>query len=290
MSTGALRTYRGRFAPSPSGPLHDGSLLAAMASYLDARAQGGQWLLRIEDIDSPRVVAGADSVIIQQLQTLGMLWDAPPVWQSQRLTLYQEAFSRLQAGGHVYGCACTRRMLTSGPYPGTCRQGLPAGQQARAWRLRVREGTEHFTDRWQGPQSQDVAREVGDFILRRADGLWAYQLVVVVDDGLQGITDIVRGTDLLDSTARQRMLARLLGYEPPRVMHVPLLYDTEGRKLSKQNHAPALDLSDPLNTLQKAWRALGFEPFAARDLEAFWAGALPYWAARYAPGGGIGKQ
>ncbi|NLC35707.1 MAG: tRNA glutamyl-Q(34) synthetase GluQRS, partial [Alcaligenaceae bacterium] len=192
--------YRGRFAPSPSGPLHNGSLLAAMASYLDARAHGGQWLLRIEDIDTPRVVTGADTFIMRQLQALGMHWDAPPVWQSQRLPLYQKAFQRLQAQGCVYGCACTRRMLDSGPYPGTCRNGLPAGQQARSWRLLVPEGTEYFTDRWQGPQSQDIARETGDFILRRADGLWAYQFVVVVDDGQQGISHIVRGTDLLDST------------------------------------------------------------------------------------------
>lgn len=285
MSTGATQNYRGRFAPSPSGPLHDGSLLAAMASYLDARAHGGQWLLRIEDIDTPRVLAGADTLIMQQLQTLGMHWDEPPVWQSQRLGLYQAAFDRLQAMGYVYGCACTRRMLKDGPYPGTCRLGLPPGQKARAWRLRTPQARVHFIDRWQGPQSQDVAREVGDFILRRADGLWAYQLVVVVDDGLQGITDIVRGTDLLDSTARQRVLAGLLGYSPPRVMHVPLLCDTEGRKLSKQNHAPALDLRRPLDTLQRAWRSLGFELFDAHSIEIFWARALPLWAARHCSGG-----
>lgn len=254
-----------------------------MASYLDARAHGGRWLLRIEDIDTPRVVTGADTLIMRQLQALGMHWDETPVWQSQRLPLYQAAFERLRAQERVYGCACTRRMLTGGPYPGTCRGGLPAGLVARAWRLRVPEGPEHFIDRWQGPQSQDVDREVGDFILRRADGLWAYQFVVVVDDGLQGITDIVRGTDLLDSTARQRVLARMLGYEPPRVMHVPLLCDREGRKLSKQNHAPALDLADPLHTLRQAWGTLGFEPFSARDIETFWARALPLWAARHGP-------
>ena len=284
MNTGAARSYRGRFAPSPSGPLHDGSLLAAMASYLDARAHGGQWLLRIEDIDTPRVVTAADTLIMQQLEALGMHWDAPPVWQSQRLPLYQAAFDRLKAQGHIYGCACTRRMLAAGPYPGTCRQGLGAGQQARAWRLRVPEGREHFIDRWQGPQSQDVAHEVGDFILRRADGLWAYQFVVVVDDGLQGITDIVRGGDLLDSTARQRVLAALLGYPPPRVMHVPLLCDREGRKLSKQNHAPALDLTHPPNTLLRAWKRLGFEAFEADSVETFWARALPLWAARHCAG------
>lgn len=277
-------SYRGRFAPSPSGPLHDGSLLAAMASYLDARAHHGQWLLRIEDIDTPRVVQGADTVIQQQLQALGMHWDEAPVWQSQRLSLYEAAFARLQQAGLIYGCACTRRMLTGGPYPGTCRHGLPPGQRARAWRLRVPEGeasTESFVDRWFGPQTQNVAREVGDFILRRADGLWAYQFVVVVDDGLQGITDVVRGADLLDSTARQRLLARMLGFTPPRVMHVPLLYDSEGRKLSKQNHAPALDLNQPLQTLQRAWQGLGFPAFPADSIQDFWARALPAWAARH---------
>ncbi|HLT98287.1 MAG TPA: tRNA glutamyl-Q(34) synthetase GluQRS [Burkholderiaceae bacterium] len=276
--------YRGRFAPSPSGPLHDGSLLAAMASFLDARAHGGQWLLRIEDIDTPRVVSGADAVIMQQLQALGMHWDEAPVWQSQRLSLYEQAFERLRQSGRIYGCACTRRMLTGGPYPGTCRDGLPMGQVARAWRLRVPEGeasAEHFVDRWMGEQCQNVEKEVGDFILRRADGLWAYQFVVVVDDGLQGITDIVRGADLLDSTARQRVLARMLGFPPPRVMHVPLLYDAEGRKLSKQNHAPALDLDRPLETLSRAWQALGFPGFAADSIETFWARALPAWAARH---------
>lgn len=255
-----------------------------MASYLDARAHRGQWILRIEDIDTPRVVTGADAFIMQQLQTLGMHWDEEPVWQSARLGQYQAAFERLRSQGRVYGCACTRSQLTLGPYPGTCRQGLPAGRPARAWRLRLPDapaGVEHFTDRWYGPQSQDVAKEVGDFILRRADGLWAYQFVVVVDDGLQGITDIVRGADLLDSTARQRLLARMLGYSPPRVMHVPLLCNEQGRKLSKQNHAPALDLQRPLDTLFRAWQALGFAHFPAENIESFWADALPIWAARH---------
>ena len=284
-ASGAIPFYRGRFAPSPSGPLHDGSLVAAMASYLDARAHGGKWLLRIEDIDTPRVVDGADHYIMQQLQTLGMHWDEPPVWQSGRLSLYQAAFEQLKAGGHVYGCACTRRMLTGGPYPGTCRNGLGEGVQPRAWRLKVPPGRRSFIDRWQGPQSQDVATEVGDFILRRADGLWAYQFVVVVDDGLQEITDVVRGVDLLDSTARQQALAELLGQVPPRVMHVPLIRDESGRKLSKQNHAPELDLSSPVRTLQRAWQALGFESFPAADIDEFWRKAVPHWAARHGMGG-----
>ena len=255
-----------------------------MASYLDARAHRGQWLLRIEDIDTPRVMEGADAFIMKQLQTLGMHWDETPVWQSARLGLYQTAFEQLRAQGRLYGCACTRSMLADGPYPGTCRHGLAPGQAARAWRLRIPDSpnsVERFNDRWYGAQSQDVAREVGDFILRRADGLWAYQFVVVVDDALQGVTDIVRGADLLDSTARQRLLARLLGYSLPRVMHVPLLCNQQGCKLSKQNHAPALDLQHPLDTLFKAWQALGFTRFPAEDIQKFWDGAVPIWAARH---------
>lgn len=282
-ATHTIATYTGRFAPSPSGPLHDGSLVAALASYLDARAAHGTWLLRIEDIDTPRCVAGADTVIMQQLQALGMHWDAPPVWQSQRLPLYQSAFDTLREQGRAFACACTRKELQAhGPaYPGTCRHGLPEGRQARAWRFRVAEGAEHFTDRRHGALQQDVAREVGDVIIRRADGLWAYQLVVVVDDIDQGITHIVRGDDLLDSTARQRQLARALGHELPPTLHVPLLLDAHGRKLSKQNRAPAIDTGQPLQALMRAWQALGFTPFATDSLQAFWPQAIARWAGRF---------
>ncbi|NYT45726.1 tRNA glutamyl-Q(34) synthetase GluQRS [Alcaligenaceae bacterium] len=276
------RPYRGRFAPSPSGPLHNGSLLAAMASFLDARVHQGQWLLRIEDIDTPRVVPGADRVIMNQLTKLGMHWDEQVVWQSQRLTLYQAAFVSLADRDLVYGCACTRQELPAdGPYPGTCSAGLPQERRARAWRFRVPTGIEAFHDRWQGPQQQDVAAQTGDFIIKRADGLWAYQMVVVVDDGEQGITHIVRGHDLLDSTARQRMLARQLGIAYPEVMHVPLLRDSAGRKLSKQNHAAAMDLDHPLLTLGRAWQALGFDTLQASSVEAFWVKAQEQWAHRY---------
>ncbi len=278
---GDKRSYRGRFAPSPSGPLHDGSLIAAMASFLDARAHRGEWLLRVEDIDTPRVVPGADRIIMGQLQALGMHWDEPPVWQSQRLQRYQAAFDTLAARNLVYGCACTRQELSPGAYPGTCRNGLPPGRQARAWRFKVPPGIERFHDRWLGWQQQDVAAEVGDFIVRRADGLWAYQMAVVVDDGDQRITDIVRGTDLLDSTARQRMLARQLNLPCPRVMHVPLLLDEAGRKLSKQNHAKALDLADPVHTLNKAWRALGFQALPETSPATFWRSAQGQWALRF---------
>ncbi len=309
------RPYVGRFAPSPSGPLHEGSLVAAMASYLDARAHHGQWLVRIEDIDTPRVVPGADAVIMGQLQALGMHWDDAPVWQSQRLARYQDAFDTLLQGQQVYGCACTRLEVSQAlnaqaeiqardqarsrqptrptppdaglktqerPYPGTCRHGLPPGRRARAWRFKTSSSvTETFTDRWLGPQRQNVGREVGDFILKRADGLWAYQLVVVVDDAAQGVTDIVRGADLLSSTARQQALARALGVHYPAVMHVPLVLDEYGQKLSKQNHATALATAHPVQTLNAAWRRLGFETLSAGDAAAFWDRATRQWALRF---------
>lgn len=277
----ALAGYTGRFAPSPSGPLHDGSLVAAMASFLDARAHGGRWLLRIEDIDGPRVVPGADRLIMQQLQALGMQWDEPPVWQSHRLPLYQQAFDRLLAEGRAYPCGCTRHEVPPGArYPGTCRDGLH-GRRPRAWRFRVDPGVERFTDRWVGPQAQDVEADIGDFIIKRADGLWAYQLAVVVDDGDQGITHIVRGADLLDSTPRQRMLGRHLRLPCPEVMHVPLAHDAQGRKLSKQNHAAALDLAHPLATLDKAWERLGFAALHADHPDAFWREATAQWGRRF---------
>ncbi|OZI21184.1 tRNA glutamyl-Q(34) synthetase GluQRS [Bordetella genomosp. 9] len=294
-------TYIGRFAPSPSGPLHAGSLVAALASYVDARAQGGAWLLRMEDIDGPRTVAGADRVIMRQLRSLGLQWDGEVIWQSRRDAAYRQALDDLTARGLVYGCACTRREIMEShaalerargapvalldgerPYPGTCRDNLPPGRQARAWRLRVPPGEETFVDRWLGPQRQDVAHAVGDFVLKRADGMWAYQLAVVVDDAAQGVTDVVRGADLLSSTARQRVLARMLGARPPRVMHVPLVLDpATGLKLSKQNHAPALDLTRPLEALALAWRALGFGPIAADRPASFLAEATRQWARRY---------
>lgn len=288
--------YVGRFAPSPSGPLHAGSLATALASWLDARAQRGRWLLRIEDVDTPRTVPGAADVIMGQLQALGLVWDGEIVWQTQRNDAYQAAFDALAARGLIYGCGCTRREIadsalrgqtapgTDGerPYPGTCRHGLPAGREARAWRLRVPEGLERFEDRWLGAQEQDVAQAVGDFALRRADGLWAYQLAVVVDDAAQGVTDVVRGADLLSSTARQRVLGRLLGLPPLRYLHVPLILDpASGLKLSKQNGAPAIDTRSPLPALQAAWAALGFTPLPAADVASFLQDATVRWAERF---------
>lgn len=285
-----LLPYTGRFAPSPSGPLHLGSAVAAVASYVDARAHAGQWLVRIEDLDTPRVVQGATDIILQQLNTLGMRWDGEILYQSRRLEVYQAAFDRLLSLNLVYPCGCTRREIADSvlrlhgepadgerPYPGICRHGLPPGRQGLSWRLRVPEGAVHFKDRWLGAMEQDVASTVGDFIIRRADGIWAYQLAVVVDDAAQGITDIVRGEDLLSSTARQQQLAKMLGFDVPRVLHVPLAVDDAGLKLSKQNNATALNLAQPLEVLQKSWQLLGFERLNVSNIEDFWAQATPVW-------------
>jgi glutamyl-Q tRNA(Asp) synthetase len=262
----------GRFAPSPTGPLHAGSLVAALASWLDARAQGGRWLVRIEDVDTARCVPGADRVILRQLADCALVPDEAPVWQSTRSALYQAALDRLLESGLAYPCACSRKDIEHAlaalgrlrprhgelVYPGTCRGGLHGGA-ARAWRLRVAPGVVQWHDRRLGGQQQDVAREVGDFVLRRADGLWAYQLAVVVDDAEQGITDVVRGEDLADNTARQILLQRALGLPTPRYLHTPLVLGTNGDKLSKQNGARAVDTSDPLRALNAAAEVLGLQ-------------------------------
>lgn len=288
--------YVGRFAPSPSGPLHAGSLVAALASYLDARVHAGRWLLRIEDIDETRTVQGAAQDIIAALAALDMRSDGPVLVQSQRKARYQLARERL--GALTYPCGCSRKEIADSRvgtasdgaaiYPGTCRHGLAPGKEARTLRLRVPDPGQagervQFEDRWLGPQAQHLAAEVGDFVLQRADGFWAYQLAVVVDDAEQGVTDIVRGADLLDSTARQIYLQGLLGYPTPRYLHVPLLMNETGEKFSKQNGAQALDLSQPLQALQQAAAFLGLDTGAARDRERFWSLALTGWQARFGP-------
>jgi glutamyl-Q tRNA(Asp) synthetase len=254
--------YVGRFAPSPTGPLHFGSLVAALASWLDARRAGGRWLLRMEDLDAPRVMPGAADAILRQLEACGLEWDGPVVAQSARLDLYAAALEKLAP--HAYPCACTRRELEDSAlaidgsriYPGTCRNGLPAGKTARALRLRTPAAPVRFVDRVQGEIVQSVAAEAGDFVLRRADGLYAYQLAVVVDDDAQGVTDVVRGADLLDSTARQILLQRLLGFPTPRYLHVPVAANAAGEKLSKQTRAPDAKARD----LAPALRFLGMAP------------------------------
>jgi glutamyl-Q tRNA(Asp) synthetase len=262
----------GRFAPSPTGPLHPGSLVAALASWLDARACGGRWLVRIEDVDTPRCVPGAAETILQQLADCTLVPDEIPVWQSQRGSLYQAALDQLVNEGRAYPCACSRKDIERAlaaqgrsverhaelAYPGTCRTGLD-GRAPRAWRLRVESGLVRWQDRRLGPQQQDVEREVGDFVLKRADGLWAYQLAVVVDDAQQGITQVVRGEDLADNTARQILLQRALRLPTPGYLHTPLLLAPNGEKLSKQNGAHALPTYEPLRVLNRAARLLGLQ-------------------------------
>jgi glutamyl-Q tRNA(Asp) synthetase len=312
-SVGAI--YIGRFAPSPTGALHAGSLAAALGSWLDARAHGGRWLVRIEDVDTPRCVPGADQVILRQLAACGLLPDAPPVWQSQRGLLYQAALDRLLAHGRAYPCACSRKDIEDAQaalglprerhgelvYPGTCRAGLQ-GRPARAWRLvcsdlegnrpAARSGsaqvaiktiasTVRWTDRRLGPQQQDVAAEVGDFVLRRADGLWAYQLAVVVDDAAQGMTHVVRGEDLADNTARQILLQQALELPAPAYLHTPLVLGANGEKLSKQNGAQPLDLADPLAALREAAVVLGLEPATAPTASDWLAQAVQAWRSRW---------
>ncbi|MDO4681630.1 MAG: tRNA glutamyl-Q(34) synthetase GluQRS [Lautropia sp.] len=360
--------YIGRFAPSPSGPLHAGSIVAALASYLDAKAHDGLWLLRIEDIDPPRVEAGADARIRHQLRFLGLNWDAPPWYQSARVDRYQAAFETLRQQGRIYGCGCTRREIAAAwaqrkapqtqqqpeaaprrqalqlsepapawhektqrrdrhdqspahvnrpestspahgrarknavikhsafnqtpilpgavvgtdetPYLGTCRHGLPSGRHARAWRFRVSDEHVAFEDRWLGPQHQHPIKDCGDFVLRRADGVWAYQLAVVVDDAEAGVTDIVRGADLLSSTGRQILLQKALGYATPRYTHLPLLMGENGQKLSKQNGAPGIDSTgrvDAVDILNDACRLLGLRQPGSRDPVVWLTAATEQW-------------
>ena len=244
--------YVGRFAPSPTGPLHFGSLVAALASWLDARAAGGRWLVRIEDLDPPREQAGAADEILRSLEHLGLCWDGPVVFQSDRNQLYEAAIEKLKK--HAYWCGCSRSEVADSSlglaadgaqiYPGTCRDGLPPGRSPRALRLKVVNESISFADRVQGRVEQHLAREVGDFVLLRADRQFAYQLAVVADDAAQGVSDVVRGADLLGSTARQIFLQRLLGIPTPRYLHVPAAVDAAGEKLSKQTGAGAVAQAD----------------------------------------------
>lgn len=292
-AAGAARSasYTGRFAPSPTGPLHAGSLVAALASLLDARAHRGRWLLRIEDLDAPREMPGAARSIIDTLARLGFRHDGEIVFQSRRDDAYRQAFERLVAGGNAYPCGCTRREVADSstrpgeapvrgekPYPGTCRHGMPEGRTARAWRVRVDSTPVCWSDRRAGTRCDRLDEQVGDFVVRRADGQWAYQLAVVVDDDAQGVTDVVRGEDLLDSTARQLHLRRLLGLRAPRHLHVPVLVDATGAKLSKQTGAPPIDASQPIEALDAALEALGLGRIEPEALERWWSLATERWA------------
>ncbi|WNL39344.1 tRNA glutamyl-Q(34) synthetase GluQRS [Halomonas sp. PAMB 3232] len=249
--------YRGRFAPTPSGPLHFGSLVAALGSYLDARAVGGQWLVRIEDIDPPRCPPGTDTTILRQLEAFGLHWDGPVVWQSARSDAYQAALERLRQQGLSYPCSCSRKQWQAyDVYPGWCRDGLREPGKPIAWRLRTDLGQRPiiWPDRLLGAQRFDPA-DLGDVVLKRKDGLWAYQLAVVVDDADQHISDIVRGVDLLDNTPWQMQLQGALGYPVPRYLHLPLVMSPDGQKLSKQNLAPAL-ASEPVAIARQLFQAI----------------------------------
>jgi glutamyl-Q tRNA(Asp) synthetase len=260
-----MAEYVGRFAPSPTGPLHFGSLVAALASYLEARAAKGKWLVRLDDLDRPRVQPGAADEILRALERLGFEWDGPVLVQSDRVERYRANLDELTRRGLAYPCSCSRKELEDSTlaidgariYPGTCRHGPAPGKTARALRLRTHGAPIGFADAIQGWVEQRVEQEAGDYVLLRADGTIAYQLAVVVDDMDQGVTDVVRGADLLDSTARQIHLQRLLGARTPRYAHVPVALNAAGEKLSKQTGARPLNLSDPKAELARARRLLG---------------------------------
>jgi len=283
--------YVGRFAPSPTGPLHFGSLVAALASWLDARVAGGRWLLRMEDLDKPREQPGAADTILRQLEALGLTWDGPVMVQSRRDARYRAALHRLAREGVTYACGCTRREIADSAlgidgahiYPGSCRQGLPPGKVARTIRVRTNPEPIRFFDRVQGECLQNIEREVGDFVVLRADGLFAYQLAVVVDDADQQITDIVRGADLIDSSARQILLQRQLGLATPRYAHVPVAVTAGGEKLSKQTGAAPIDAARGAVAIARALLFLGHPPpldLSPRELLSW---ALAHWDIRCVP-------
>ncbi len=288
------RAYRGRFAPSPTGALHAGSLVAALASWLDARAHCGSWLLRIEDVDTARCSAAAAQQIVAQLDACGLHPDFQPLWQSQRHVAYASALQSLRQRGLAYACGCSRSAIEAvwaargvvrqpgieQPYPGTCRDGL-RGREPRAWRLRLPDGagaSVQWHDRRLGSQRQDVAAAVGDFVLHRADGQWAYQLAVVVDDAWQGVSDVVRGEDLADNTARQILLQRALDLPTPRYLHTPLVRAADGHKLSKQHGAAAIDGTDALAALRTAGQCLGLPDQPSSTPPEWLRAAVPTWA------------
>jgi glutamyl-Q tRNA(Asp) synthetase len=280
--------YRGRFAPSPTGPLHFGSLVAAVGSYLDAKYHHGTWLVRMEDLDTPRCVTGAAENILRTLDAFGLHSDEPVLYQSQRTAAYEDALRMLQSNGAAYPCCCTRKEIADsalngieGPvYPGTCRNGIPIGREARAWRVRTNNEAVEFDDVLQGCCTQYLENEIGDFVVKRADGLFAYQLAVVVDDAFQCITHIVRGADLLDSTPRQIYLQQLLGLRIPQYLHLPIAVNESGEKLSKQTLAAPVDETHPAPTLLRVLNFLKQQPpttMAGSSVETVLEWAIQNW-------------
>ena len=282
------KPYRGRFAPSPTGPLHFGSMVAAVGSFLEARHRGGEWLVRMEDLDPPREAPGAADDILRTLEAFGLHWDGEVVYQSRRHALYEEALERLRARDALYACACSRREIADSSvsgvdglvYPGTCRGGIAPGRAPRAWRVKVDGQKIEFIDAIQGSMARDLAVDFGDFVVRRADGFFAYQLAVVVDDAAQGITGIVRGADLIESTPRQIHLQYLLDLPTPDYLHLPVALNAQSEKLSKQTFATPLDAVRPLPALLQVMLFLGQAAppeLAAGSLGDFWRWAVTHW-------------
>ncbi|HEX9178861.1 MAG TPA: tRNA glutamyl-Q(34) synthetase GluQRS [Burkholderiales bacterium] len=288
MPQAAASRYRGRFAPSPTGPLHFGSLVAAAGSFLEARCRGGEWLVRMEDLDPPRVVPGAADDILRTLEALGFAWDGNVAWQSRRADAYHAALERLRETGLTYPCACSRKEVADSAvagiegfvYPGTCRGGLPLGREPRALRVNTVGQAVGFRDALQGTVRQQLDTEIGDFIVYRADRVFAYQLAVVVDDAWQELTHVVRGADLLASTPRQIYLQRLLGFPTPEYLHLPVAVNAAGEKLSKQTGATPVLAADPLPPLMAALGFLGHPPppeLARGTVRDLWAWAAENW-------------
>lgn len=286
--------YRGRFAPSPSGPLHFGSLIAAVGSYLQARKQRGEWLVRMEDLDLPRCVKGADTIILNTLEFYGLFWDGEVMYQSQRNQAYDTALEQLQSLNACYPCSCTRSEISAIAkqgiegliYPGTCRNGLPAGKNGKSIRTRLDDAIISVDDYLQGSISQHLFRDYGDFVIKRGDGLFAYQLAVVVDDAEQAITQIVRGSDLFDSTPRQIWLQKKLAYHTPSYLHLPIATNSDNEKLSKQSYAKAISNKDPRLEIIRALDFLGQQPpeeLRASDLNSLWAWAIEHWSLKKIP-------
>ena len=276
--------YRGRFSPSPTGPLHFGSLIAALGSYLDAKQHNGKWLVRIEDLDTPRTVPGAADTILHTLEKIGLYWDETVIYQSRRTAEYETALHKLNSSGKAYLCACTRKEIADSTlhgiegqvYPGTCRKGLPEGRQGRAWRVLTDNIAIEFDDVLQGYIMQRLENDMGDFVVKRADGLFAYQLAVVVDDAFQHITHVVRGADLLTSTPRQIYLQHLLGLPTPNYLHLPVVTNSQGEKLSKQTLAKPIDTTLPSELLLSALRFMQQNP--PEELSDYDATSILDWA------------
>lgn len=287
MTTSINATYQGRFAPSPTGPLHFGSLIAATGSYLQARHQNGLWQLRVEDIDPPREVEGATKSIIHMLDTYGFEWDGEILYQSQRLELYQEYLELLLKDGLVFPCSCSRKDITerqkqtkSNVYPGTCRNQKHNPHNQFAYRIYAHQGNVSFNDGIQGQQLFSLANEIGDFVVKRADGFYSYQLAVAIDDAITGITEVVRGSDLLDSTPRQIHVQHSLNLSTPRYMHLPVATNARGQKLSKQTFAQPLNKENSIETLWQVLQVLGQSPdteLKTASLDELWQWAISHW-------------